>query len=185
MIQPTAIDQRSFRKLLGRNISLPLGVGLLSAVVFVAVISYLLSVIQWVEHTDRVINSANESIKLSIDMETGLRGFLIAGDEHFLEPYSVAKPRIDADLASLQALVSNNTQQVERVARIKSLQAEWNRFAENMINLRRSGGAYVEAMRAGHGKRLTDQIRQEYEAFVSTEQQLRQARSDQIGRAHV
>ncbi len=180
MIQPTAIDQRSFRKLLGRNISLPLGVGLLSAVVFVAVISYLLSVIQWVEHTDRVINSANESIKLSIDMETGLRGFLIAGDEHFLEPYSVAKPRIDADLASLQALVSNNPQQVERVARIKPLQAEWNRFAEHMIDLRRSAGAYVEAMRAGHGKRLTDQIRQEYEAFVSTEQQLRQARSDRV-----
>nr|WP_319528318.1 response regulator [Pseudomonas laurentiana] len=180
MIQPTAIDQRSFRKLLGRNISLPLGVGLLSAAVFVAVISYLLSVIQWVEHTDRVINSANESVKLSIDMETGLRGFLIAGDEHFLDPYSVAKPRIDADLASLQALVSNNPQQVERVARIKSLQAEWNRFAEHMIDLRRSAGAYIEAMQAGHGKRLTDQIRKEYEAFVSVEQQLRQTRSDRV-----
>jgi len=46
------MDQRSFRKLLSRNIGLPLGVGLLGAVAFVAVINYLLSAMQWVEHTD-------------------------------------------------------------------------------------------------------------------------------------
>lgn len=104
MIQAASMDQRSFRKLLSRNIGLPLGVGLLGAVAFVAVINYLLSAMQWVEHTDRVIGNANETVKLSIDMETGMRGFLITGDERFLDPYEVAKPRILGSLQSLSTL---------------------------------------------------------------------------------
>lgn len=55
MNAPASVDERSFRKLLSRNVGLPLGVGVLSAVLFVVMISYLLSVIQWLQHTDRVI----------------------------------------------------------------------------------------------------------------------------------
>ena len=75
MNSPSSVDESSFRKLLSRNISLPLGVGVLSAVFFVALITYLLSVIQWVQHTDRVINNVNEAMTLSVDLETGMRGF--------------------------------------------------------------------------------------------------------------
>ncbi len=94
MTPASSVDEKSFRTLLSRNVALPLGVGVLSAVFFVCLITYLLSVIQWVEHTDRVINNLNESSKLTVDLETGMRGFLITGDEHFLDPYEVAKPRI-------------------------------------------------------------------------------------------
>jgi CHASE3 domain sensor protein len=118
MIQAASMDQRSFRKLLSRNIGLPLGVGLLGAVAFVAVINYLLSAMQWVEHTDRVIGNANETVKLSIDMETGMRGFLLTGDERFLDPYEVAKPRILSSLQSLRGMVEDNPQQVDRIDRL-------------------------------------------------------------------
>lgn len=142
MIQAASIDQRSFRKLLSRNIGLPLGVGLLGAVAFVAVINYLLSAMQWVEHTDRVIGNANEAVKLSIDMETGMRGFLITGDERFLDPYEVAKPRILGSLQSLRGMVEDNPQQVDRIDRLIALQQAWNDFGNEMINLRRSQGDY-------------------------------------------
>jgi len=66
MTRPASVDEQSFRKLLTRNISLPLGMGVLSAVFFVALITYLLSVIQWVQHTDRVINNFNEAARLTI-----------------------------------------------------------------------------------------------------------------------
>lgn len=79
MNKPSSIDEQSFRRLLSRNVGLPLGVGVLSAAVFISIIVYLLSVIDWVEHTDRVINNANEATKLSIDMETGMRGYLLSG----------------------------------------------------------------------------------------------------------
>ncbi|MGH8380142.1 response regulator [Pseudomonas sp.] len=180
MIQPASIDQQSFRKLLSRNIGLPLGVGLLSAVVFVAVINYLLSAIQRVEHTDRVINNANEAVKLSIDMETGMRGFLITGDERFLEPYEAAKPQVLSGLKSLQQLVTDNLQQVDRLDRLMGLQQEWNTYASQMISLRRQDGDYRELIRAGSGKRITDKIRKEFDAFVGLEQQLRAARNEKV-----
>ncbi len=180
MIQPASIDQQSFRKLLSRNIGLPLGVGLLSAVVFIAMINYLLSAIQWVEHTDRVINNANEAVKLSIDMETGMRGFLITGDERFLEPYEVAKPQVLSGLMSLQTMVTDNPQQVDRLERLMALQQEWNTFASQVISLRRQDSDYQEPIRAGRGKRITDEIRKEFATFIGMEQQLRVARNEQV-----
>ncbi|MBX6689750.1 response regulator [Pseudomonas sp. USTB-Z] len=180
MIQAASMDQRSFRKLLSRNIGLPLGVGLLGAVAFVAVINYLLSAMQWVEHTDRVIGNANETVKLSIDMETGMRGFLITGDERFLDPYEVAKPRILGSLQSLRSMVEDNPQQVDRIDRLMALQRAWNDFGNEMISLRRSQGDYQASIGNGRGKRITDEIRKEFDDLIITEQQLRMARNEKV-----
>ncbi len=158
MNRTSVIDEQRFRKLLGRNVGLPLGVGVLSAVFFILLISYLLSAIQWVEHTDRVINNTNRSMKLSIDMETGMRGFLLTGDQHFLDPYEVAKPLLTAELQGLQALVEDNPTQLDRFRRLLTLQEEWNVFALEMIKLRRENGDYQTPVLAGRGKRITDQI---------------------------
>ncbi|KAF0866772.1 response regulator [Pseudomonas sp. LD120] len=185
MIRPSSVDQQSFRKLLARNISLPLGVGVLSAVFFVSLITYLLSVIQWAQHTDRVINSITESARLSIDLETGMRGFLLTGDEHFLDPYEVAKPRILSELRSLQAMVADNPQQVERFKRLEALQEEWNRYGQDMIALRRQNADYRGAVQAGRGKRLSDEVRNEYDDAVAMEQRLRQERNEDVSRTTI
>ncbi len=185
MNHPSAVDEQRFRKVLSRNVSLPLWVGVISAVFFVGLISYLLSVIQWVEHTDRVLNNTNRALKLSIDMETGMRGFLLTGDEHFLDPYEVAKPGVNAELEGLEALVADNPAQVDRLKRLVALQTEWNGFAQEMIALRRENGDYTGAVQAGRGKRLTDEIRNQYEQVVATEQQLRLTRNNDVTRTTV
>jgi signal transduction histidine kinase/CheY-like chemotaxis protein len=185
MNHQSSIDEQRFRKMLGRNISLPLGVGVLSAVFFIVLITYLLSVIQWVEHTDRVINNANRSLKLSIDMETGMRGFLLTGDEHFLDPYEVAKPAIRAQLKNLEELVADNPTQVDRFKRLGALQSDWNDFAQEMITLRRTNGDYQSAIQAGRGKRLADEMRMEYDEGVAMEQQLRITRNSDVTRTTI
>ncbi len=185
MTPASSVDEKSFRTLLSRNVALPLGVGVLSAVFFVCLITYLLSVIQWVEHTDRVINNLNESSKLTVDLETGLRGFLITGDEHFLDPYEVAKPRIIGDLHNLQELVADNPQQVDRLKRLESMQYEWNKYAQSMIDLQRNGGDYRGAVKAGRGKSLTDAIRNEYVDAVAMEQAFRVSRNADVTRTTI
>lgn len=185
MNAPASVDERSFRKLLSRNVGLPLGVGVLSAVLFVVMISYLLSIIQWLQHTDRVISNANEAIKLTVDLETGMRGFLITGDEHFLDPYEVAKPQITAQLRGLEELVSDNPQQVDRLKRLQALQNDWSRYAQDMIELRRSNGDYRGAVLSGRGKRLTDQVRKAFDEFIAMEQQLRVERNDDVSRTTI
>lgn len=185
MNRTSVVDEQRFRKLLVRNISLPLGVGVLSAFFFAVLIGYLLSVIQWVEHTDRVLNSTNRAMKLSIDMETGMRGFLLTGQENFLDPYEVAKPLLKAELKNLEELVVDNPTQVDRFRRLSTLQEEWGHFAQEMIEMRRQNGDFVLATRAGRGKRITDEIRTEYDQVVSMEQQLRLARNADVTRTTI
>ena len=182
MITSSSVDEQSFRKLLSRNIGLPLGVGVLSVVFFVSLITYLMSTIQWVEHTDRVINNANEAVKLTVDLETGMRGYLLTGDEHFLDPYETARPRIVVALQTLQELTADNPVQVDRLHRLQAMQEEWNTYAQTMIELQRSSGDYRSAVRAGRGKRLTDEIRKQYEDVIEMEQQLRTTRNEEVRR---
>ncbi len=50
-------------------------------------IKALIQTSHWVEHTHKVISTANRVGMSMIDMETGQRGFLVTGDDSYLEPY--------------------------------------------------------------------------------------------------
>ncbi|MBD9676172.1 response regulator [Pseudomonas sp. PDM18] len=177
MNQKAIADESAFRRILARNMALPLGICLLGAVLFIGLILYMLDVLGWVEHTDRVISSANEMQRLSVDQESGLRGFLITGDPRFLEPLEQARPRINSGLKSLSELVADNPPQVERVGRLTSMQDEWMTFAQQMIEQRRQGQDTSDAIKAGRGKSMMDAIRGQYSSLINTEQQLRHDRN--------
>ncbi len=179
MTVTASIDQANFRNILKRNISLPLGIGALSAMIFVGLIFFLLSTLNWVDHSQRVIGNANETAKLSIDMETGMRGFLITGDETFLQPYEIARSRMMSELTTLKDLVGDNPSQVDRLKRIEGLQTQWNAFAREVIDKRRNNQAFDQDIRLGRGKGLTDEIRREFSGFIMMEQRLLQQRSEE------
>ena len=67
---PAPIHKKNFRRILTRNISRPLGVGALSAAVFVGFLFDLLPALSRVEHTEQAISDANQIGKLGADMET-------------------------------------------------------------------------------------------------------------------
>ncbi len=179
MSNSAAIDEKSFRRILSRNVALPLGVGVISAIFFIGLVYYLLNVLQWVEHTDRVIGNTNDAYRLTVDQETGMRGFLITGDETFLAPFDVARPRIKSELDSLQELVKDNPIQVDRFRRMEALQEQWTKFADAIIESRRAGGDYQTIISSGRGKELTDQIRKGFDEVIATEQQLRFQRNNE------
>jgi CheY-like chemotaxis protein/signal transduction histidine kinase len=172
------IDNSQFRRILARNVAMPLGVGILSAAVFVGIIVYLINVLTWVEHSQRVIGDANQISKMSAEMETGMRGYLIAGDDSFLAPYLLAKPRIESEITALTQEVRDNPPQVARLRKVMSAQKLWEEYANEMIELRRHGGDYVPLVKSGRGKSLTDEVRRQFTAFLDVEQRLLQERSD-------
>ena len=179
MTGPVSIHQDNFRRILTRNISLPLGVGALSAAVFIGFIFYLLSALSWVEHTERAISNANQIGKLGADMETSMYGYLVTGEESLLQPFEIGKPRVAAETASLAELVSDNQPQVGRLRRIGALQTQWNEFAQTIVDLRRRGLDYQEPVRSTAGTSLTNEIRRELSEFISIEERLLQQRNDQ------
>ena len=176
----TSIDSDQFRRILSRNVAMPLGMGVLSALVFVGIIAYLINVLSWVEHSEHVIGRANEVSRLSSDMEAGMRGYVLSGDDDFLAPYLTAKPRMDAELKNLERLVEDNRAQLDRIERVRAAQAQWQAFAEEMIGLRGKKSDFVEIIqniKAGRGKILTDQVRREFLDFILEEQRILQERN--------
>ena len=178
MTERAYLHQENFRRILSRNISLPLGVGALSVAVFVGLIVYLLSALSWVEQTGRVISGANQITELSADMEASMYGYLVTGEESFLRPYEIARPRIAAETASLTTLIADNPSQFNRLQRISAMQTQWNEFAQNIIDLRRKNLDYLAAARATRGKSLTDEIRRESLEFIRIEERRLLERND-------
>ena len=173
-----SIDQTQFKKILTRNIAMPLAVGVLSAGVFVAIIAYLIRALNWVEHTEKVIGNATEISKLSSDMETGMRGFLITNDENFLAPYLVAGPRITQQLNELAQLVEDNPPQVDRVRKAGVAQSQWEKFADEMITRRRQNIDFTDLIKSGRGKILTDEVRRQFKDILDVERVLLKERND-------
>lgn len=172
------VDQIGFRRILTRNITLPLALGILSAIVFVVLIYNLLSALNWVEHTQKVIGKINETAKLSTDMESGMRGYLLTGDQSFLTPYQVARPLVHSELESLIKLVGDNDYQVNRLRKIKSQIEEWDKYAESMIEMRQKDQDYLSIVRSQRGKVLFDELRKDLSRTLETEQRLLKERND-------
>lgn len=179
MTGPAHLHQENFRRILTRNISLPLAVGTLSAAVFVGLIFYLLTALGGVEHTERAISKANQIGKLGADMETSMYGYLVTGEESLLQPFEIGKPRIAAETESLADLVNENRQQVSRLRRIAALQTQWNEFAQTIVDLRRKDMNYQEPVRSAAGRSLTNEIRREFTEFIGIEEQMLQQRNEQ------
>lgn len=178
MAGPT-IENSEFRRILTRNVALPLGMSILSAIVFVGIIAYLINNLTWVEHSQKVIGGAHEIRKLSAEMESGMRGYLLAGDEEFLSPYLLSAQRMGSGLESLTELVKDNQAQAERVTRISQVQQQWETFAQEMIARRRANDiSYIEAVSSGRGKLLTDEMRRNFDLVLASEMRLLQERSD-------
>lgn len=173
-----SLTQDSFRRILSRNISFPLALGVLSAVLFLALIVYLLSILNGVEHSERVIGNANQVARLSSEMESGIRGYLVTGDDAFLQPYEVALSRFDSEVTTLMTLINDNRVQVTRLQRVTGLQEQWDEFAKQAIALRRGNLDYVTLARTKRGKRLKDEIRQELTGFIAMEQRLLMERNE-------
>lgn len=144
----------------------------LTMVMLVSATAYLSlgSLIQssaWVEHTHKVIR-VGESVSASmIDMETGLRGFMVTGDNQYLEPYYSGKKRFDKLIQEGAELTSDNPSQVERWKQVKELEAQWlNNWAEPSIEKRKeialgeaSQARFKEVSARILGKTLFDGIR--------------------------
>ncbi len=157
----------------------PLNIKLLSTVTIPLILVAILGIVSyfsiqslirtgnWVTHTQDVISEATGIEKLVIDMETGQRGFLITGKRTFLEPYNNAKKKVSHKIETLQKLVTDNPEQVERLAKINGIINNWLEIAAiPEIGLRRKIKKYSkdfeylqELLSKGVGKSILDDFR--------------------------
>lgn len=138
----------------------------------------------WVSHTHDVIGRIHNLEKLVVDMETGMRGYLLTGKDEFLEPYNNATDVYNISIKKLQESVSDNPPQVELLEQIKSTIVDWQiTVAKVYFDLRRE----VDNNRATlldiqnvvseeKGKLFIDLIREKIANFQATESKLLSSR---------
>jgi len=160
--------------------SIPLSLTVIIALVVYFSINNLLATSVWVKHTHVVITGATELEKLMLDMETGERGFLITGEEKFLQPFNQAKRLWKNKIDALKILVDDNPTQVQKLERIDQRQKAWfNEAATVEIALRRKikegnvdFSVLQQVITASHGKDIMDNIRADLKQFIAVEEGL-------------
>jgi len=180
MQRSSTIDDQGFRRILNRNVKIPLLGGIVAAGIFVVLFAYLMSTWSAVESTERAIGNAQELRRLAVDMESGMRGFLLTGDEAFLAPYVAARPRFDAAADMLRELVEDDTTQVERLRHIRAQHQAWLRAADQIIAARRQQGDYLAMVRSGVAKVPFDELREQFKAFIAHEERQRASRGETV-----
>lgn len=133
----------------------------------------------WVSHTYRVIGEAKEILLAAVDMETGMRGYLLAGKEEFLEPLNGGRERFAALVTELSNTVSDNPAQVELLDEISATIREWNSLVvDPAIQLRREIGDaatmddMADLIGEARGKAYFDKFRALMKAFADEEEAL-------------
>ncbi|HEU5102267.1 MAG TPA: PAS domain S-box protein, partial [Roseiflexaceae bacterium] len=175
MEQPP-IDQPRFRRTLTTAVVAPLILMALLAGALLWQINSYRTATRAVIQSDRTIALANQLQKLLVDMETGLRGYLLTGADQFLEPYSQALPQINTLTETLNTRVASQPEQTERLTRVRQSFDQWQRYAAEALQLRRNGGDYTALVASGKGKQIMDNLRADMGAFIMSEEDVRDAR---------
>jgi methyl-accepting chemotaxis protein len=144
-------------------------------------INKLTSTSQWVTHTHEVLERIAGVLSLLKDAETGQRGYVITGDEPFLEPYRTGSVGVLNVVQELRKLTADNPAQQKRIDSIESLVAAKLAELKQTIDLRAKGSVdeAVKIVRAGEGKRFMDDIRRIADEMENEERGLLKQRAEE------
>jgi methyl-accepting chemotaxis protein len=166
------------------------GFGLaLAILVVIGILAYtntssMVRAADWRTHTYVVLSRLDLLLSEVKDAETGQRGFVLTGDEAYLEPYNVATRTLDSTFAELRSLTNDNPAQQRRLDALVPLLKTKLDGMQRSVEQRRSAG--LEAARAvvmtGTGKDAMDNIRSLLKEMAATEQDLLKEREDRLRR---
>jgi signal transduction histidine kinase len=114
-----------------------------------------------VEHTWQVILQVERIMSSAKDAETGNRGYLITGDDAYLEPYREASREMPGELDHFQALTVDNPLQQTRIVEMRARVQARMALLQQGIDLRRANSS--DTLRilvlGGTGKAEMDRLR--------------------------
>lgn len=114
-----------------------------------------------VARTHERLDHVNGLLSALKDAETGQRGFLVTGDDAYLEPYEAAQRELPELQRRLGELVADDSAQQRRLAAVAGVIVKLQANHKDRIEVRRRSGfdAALQLIRGGEGKRLMDEVR--------------------------
>ncbi|EWM18978.1 two-component system sensor kinase [Kutzneria sp. 744] len=135
---------------------------------------------QLARHSQEVLSSASRLERLLVDAESGGRGFMLTGEERFLEPWNTACAAIPAESANLLRL-SDTPEQKDQSRRItQGVESYLVEYSVPMVDAVRHNDPSVRSVEAiDEGKRRMDVVRAEFEHLDQTERGVAVVRDEQ------
>ena len=114
-----------------------------------------------VAHTEEVLRNLEDIVSTLKDVETGQRGYVITGEDSYLEPYHDGLRKIENEVRNVRSLTKDNETQQRSLEKLEPLIAQRLAFAKDTIEARRSGSfeAAQKMILTGKGKQTMDEIR--------------------------
>ena len=146
---------------------------------------------QFVSRSQIVVRNSAALQRNIIDMEAGMRGFLLTGGDEYLEPYTDAINSLPRLVTDLQAFTHQSEGQIQKIKDINRMRTLWQkRYAEPLIAMKRrdnvDGNNYLEArldsLLEGE-KQLMDSVRTAFRQFNAFEYQVREERSERLNKS--
>lgn len=148
---------------------------------------------QWVSRSQNVVRNSAALQRNVIDMETGLRGYLLNGNPAFLQPYVQAKEQLPGLINEIKSFVARSPEQTGKLNNIMQLQTHWQtELAEPLILLKR-GNSPSSGSTTRYNTQLDslvlrekvimDSIRVAFRQFNAFEYQVRDFRRERLSQS--
>ena len=135
-----------------------------------------------VAHTHEALDHVSSLSSTLKDAETAQRGFLLTGDDAYLDPYRSAVTDVPVLVAELRQLVADNPNQIKRLNGVAPLVESLMKLHKDRIDMRRQSGeeAALRLVRLGEGKRQMDELRRLLGQMEAEERGLLKQRAEEV-----
>jgi methyl-accepting chemotaxis protein len=144
---------------------------------------YAVETSQWVGHTHDVLGNLEQLLALLAEAESGMRGYVVTGDEAYVQPFLDAREPTTAALGDLADLTKDNPNQQGRLRELRPKVQQKMQFLQDVVDLRgqkdKGQEAVVKKLRSNRGKQLMEDIKTIVGAMKAEENDLLQQRSGQ------
>lgn len=128
----------------------------------------------WVDHTLQVEKETQQALICLMDCETAYRGFLVTGEEQYLEPYEHCYHHVASHIEKLGRLTIDNPRQQEKIPILLKLADDKIKFSQMVIRLRRqhpqTAGSSLVSLEPG--KQIMDKFRDLADQLMNEEEHL-------------
>jgi signal transduction histidine kinase len=127
----------------------------------------------YAQRAEQAVAASSHLERLTVDMETGVRGFLLTGSDRFLDPYRKALVLYPAAAGSLaQNATTPRTQRIAADIQMH-IDSYVNNYLQPLLTIyKRSPARARSAVETGEGRRRVDALRKTFSAFDRSEQHL-------------
>ncbi|WP_313502972.1 response regulator [Kaistella carnis] len=134
---------------------------------------------QMVRKSNQIIKDLDNVFSLVKDAETGQRGYLLTGDQVFLEPYTKSKDKISGALDQLSSEISNTATQSKNLEKLKSSVNDRLEILDKNLNDKKNKDS-VTTQQLLAGKSYMDNIRSTVSTMQNEEKLILQSRTESM-----